>query len=101
MLAWFVWRWRLEVTFQKARAHLGLETQRLWSDLAILRTTPALLGLVSLVTLLAHRLAAEEGLPIRQTAWYRKAWPTFADALAQVRWYLWSQTHFPMPRLRW
>jgi len=96
ILAWFVLRWRLEVTFQEARAHLGLETQRQWSDLAIVRTTPALLGLFSVVTLLAHRLAAEEGLPIRQTSWYQKAWPTFADALAQVRWYLWTQAHFSM-----
>jgi hypothetical protein len=96
ILAWFVLRWRLEVTFQEARAHLGLETQRQWSDLAIARTTPALLGLVSVVTLLAHGLGAEEGLPVRQAAWYQKAWPTFADALACVRWYLWSQAHFPM-----
>jgi hypothetical protein len=96
ILAWFVLRWRLEVTFEEARAHLGLETQRQWSDLAITRTTPALLGLFSLITLLAQKLGAEEGLPVRQTAWYRKSWPTFADALACVRWYLWSQAHFSM-----
>ena len=53
ILAWFVQRWQLEVTFEEARRHLGLETQRQWSDLAIARTTPALLGLFSLVTLLA------------------------------------------------
>jgi hypothetical protein len=96
VLAWFVRRWRVEVTFQEARAHLGLETQRQWSDLAIARTTPALLGLVSLVTLLAHWLGAEEGLPVRQASWYQKAQPTFADGLAQVRRYLWSQAHFSM-----
>src|SRR2546426_12275539 len=96
ILAWFVLRWRLEVTFEEVRAHLGVETQRQWSDLAIARTTPALLGLFSVVTLLAHGLAAEEGLPMRQAAWYQKAWPTFADALARVRWYLWSQAHFSM-----
>jgi len=96
ILAWFVLRWQVEVTFQEARAHLGMETQRQWSDLAIARTTPALLGLFSVVTLLAHRLSAEEGLPVRQAAWYQKAQPTFADALAQVRWYLWQQAHFSM-----
>jgi hypothetical protein len=96
ILAWFVRRWQVEVTFQEARAHLGLETQRQWSDLAIARTTPALLGLFSVITLLAHRLGAAEGLLVRQTTWYQKAWPTFADALAQVRWYLWHQTHFSM-----
>jgi DDE superfamily endonuclease len=57
ILEWFVLRWRLEVTWQEARAHLGMETQRQWNALAIARTTPALLGLFSLVTLLAGQLA--------------------------------------------
>ena len=35
------------------RTHLGVETQRQWSDLAIARTTPALLGLFSWTTLAA------------------------------------------------
>jgi hypothetical protein len=96
ILAWFVLRWQLEVTFQEARAHLGLETQRQWSDQAIARTTPTLLGLFSVVTLLAHELGAEEGLPVRQASWYQKAQPTFADALAGVRQCLWPQTHFSM-----
>jgi DDE superfamily endonuclease len=96
VLAWFVLRWRVEVTFEEVRAHLGVETQRQWSDLAIARTTPALLGLFSVVTLLAHRLGAEAGLPARQAAWYRKAQPTFADALAEVRQCLWRQAHFSM-----
>src|SRR4051795_16425 len=45
ILRWFVLRWRLEVTFEKGRRHLGVETQRQWSDKAITRTTPALLAL--------------------------------------------------------
>ena len=56
ILRWFVHRWRIETTFEEARRHLGVETQRQWSDLAILRTTPALLGLFSLVTLWPTRL---------------------------------------------
>jgi hypothetical protein len=88
-IAWFVWRWQLEVTFHEARAHLGIETQRQWSDLAILRTTPALLGLFSLVTLLAHQLRRDEALTVRQAAWYTKPTPTFVDALALVRRCLW------------
>jgi hypothetical protein len=59
ILAWFTLRWRLEVTWQEARAHLGLETQRPWNERPIARTTPVLLGLFSLVTLLAGRLAQE------------------------------------------
>lgn len=96
ILAWFVLRWQLEVTFEEVRARLGVETQRQWSDRAIGRTTPALMGLFSVVTLLAHKLGAEAGLPVRQASWYRKAQPTFADALAEVRQCLWRQTHFSM-----
>jgi DDE superfamily endonuclease len=94
ILEWFVLRWRLEVTWQEARAHLGMETQRQWNALAIARTTPALLGLFSLVTLLAGQLAQEPALPIRQAVWYRKSLPTFVDAIAIVRRHLWTSTHF-------
>jgi hypothetical protein len=89
ILEWFVLRWQLEVTFQEARAHLGIETQRQWSDLAILRTTPALLALFALVTLFAHHVLHGQPLPVRQAAWYRKKRPTFADTLALVRQQLW------------
>ena len=47
IIALFVRRWQVEVTFAETRAHLGVETQRQWSDKAIARTTPALLGLYS------------------------------------------------------
>ena len=88
---WFVQRWQLEVTFEEARRHLGLETQRQWSDLAIARTTPLLLGLFSWLTLLAHALyAAQPSMLPRQAAWYTKSLPTFSDALASVRHSLWA-----------
>lgn len=89
IVEWFVLRWQLEVTFEEARAHLGIETQRQWSPLAILRTTPALLALFSLVTLFAHHLLQGQALPVRQAAWYHKAQPTFSDTLALVRQHLW------------
>ncbi|CAG0936242.1 hypothetical protein TFLX_05108 [Thermoflexales bacterium] len=89
IVKWFVLRWQLEVTFREVRAHLGVETQRQWSDLAIARTTPALLALFSLVTVLAHQRAQRNQLPMRQTAWYVKQRPTFSDALAVVRRSLW------------
>jgi len=94
ILQWFVLRWQLEVTFHEVRTHLGVETQRQWSDLAIARTTPALLGLFSVVTLLADRSVTQGILPIRQAAWYSKAWPTFSDALAVVRRQLWQSMTF-------
>jgi DDE superfamily endonuclease len=92
ILEWFLLRWQVEVTFQEARAHLGVETQRQWSDLAIARTTPVLLGLFSIVTLLAHRLARRGTLPVHQTAWYAKQKATFSDAIALVRERLWRHT---------
>ena len=94
ILLWFVRRWRVEVTFHEVRTHLGVETQRQWSDAAIARTTPALLGLFSLVTLLAHQSAKRKKLPIRQAAWYPKDTPTFSDALALVRRQIWQSHHF-------
>ncbi len=93
ILTWFVLRWRLEVTFEETRRHLGVESQRQWSDLAIQRTTPALLGLFSLVTLLAHPEMATANY-VRHAAWYHKSLPTFIDALALVRRQLWGHTLF-------
>jgi DDE superfamily endonuclease len=89
ILQWVVMRWSVEVTFEEARAHLGLETQRQWSDQAIARTTPVLLALFSLVTVLALRLSQDGQIPVPVTAWYHKAEPTFADCLALVRRHLW------------
>lgn len=95
IVKWFVLRWQLEVTFHEVRTHLGVETQRQWSHLAIVRTTPALLGLFSLVTVLAHQHVQRGKLPVRQAAWYVKSRPTFIDALAVVRQHLWSHWCFP------
>jgi hypothetical protein len=89
IVEWFVMRWQVEVTFEEARAHLGVETQRQWSDLAIARTTPALLGLFSMVTLFAHQLLQGQDMPVRTAAWYQKALPTFSDTLGFVRQHLW------------
>jgi hypothetical protein len=91
IISWFAGRWQMETTFQEVRQRLGFETQRQWSELAIRRTAPALLGLFSLVTLLAHQHMAKGADSARQTAWYRKPHPTFSDALAQVRRQLWTQ----------
>jgi hypothetical protein len=94
IVTWFVMRWRVEVTFHEVRTHLGVETQRQWSDLAIARTTPILMGLFSLVTLLAHTHARRDKLPVRQAAWYSKTLPTFIDALAIVRQNFWQHLYF-------
>jgi hypothetical protein len=94
ILACFMRRWQMEPTFRHVREHLGVETQRQWSDKAIARTTPALLGLFSLITLLANALLTRHDLTIRTTAWYSKTLPTFSDALALVRRTLWAYLTF-------
>ncbi len=90
----------METTFQEVRAHLGVETQRQWSDLAILRTTPALLGLFSLIAVWADSLARANATALRPNAaaWYRKQEPTFTDAIAAVRRVLWTPPDLSMSR---
>jgi hypothetical protein len=94
ILSWFVRRWSMEVTFEEVRRHLGMETQRQWSEKAIRRTTPCLLGLFSLVALMADRLHRDGKLGIACSSWYEKRLPTFSDALAGVRLVLWRHTGF-------
>ena len=94
ILRWFVRRWAVEVTFEEVRRHLGVETQRQWSDKAIARTTPALLALFSLVTLWAHDLVGRGHLGPRCAAWYPKRHLTFSDALGAVRRQLWEDGLF-------
>jgi hypothetical protein len=99
IISWFVRRWQMETTFQEVRQRLGFETQRHWSEMAIRRTAPALLGLFSLVTLFAHQQKAHQqkvriANAVRRAAWYEKAHPTFSDALASVRRELWAHSTF-------
>jgi len=84
-------RWAVETTYEEARAHLGMETQRQWSDPAIFRTTPVLLGLYSVVTLYVHQNAERLALSPRRAAWYPKPAATFADAIARLRQHLWFE----------
>jgi hypothetical protein len=98
ILAWFVMRWQVEVTFEEARAHLGIETQRQWSAKAVARTTPCVLGLYSLIVLLAERMREQHALTARCEAWYTKEHVTFSDTLAMVRRWLWAEQHFQLSK---
>ena len=100
ILGWFVSRWRVETTFQEVRAYPGVEPQRQWSDLAILRTTPTLLGLFSLIAVGADSLVRDTASALRPNAaaWYRKQQPTFSDAIAAVRRTLWAPPNLSMSR---
>ncbi len=91
----FMARWAAEVTFEESRAHLGIQTQRQWSDAAIERSTPCLLALYSLVTLLGSLLHPKGDIPVQQTAWYHKSQATFSDVLAAVRFSLWNPFRYP------
>jgi ribosomal protein L28 len=94
IIADFVKRWSIEVTFEEGRAHLGIETQRQWSDLAIERTTPALFGLFSIVILMAQAFFPDGNVPLPQDAWYPKDHACFHDLLALVRRRIWHQYLF-------
>jgi hypothetical protein len=94
ILTWFIQRWQLETTFEEARAPLGRETSRQWNDRSIGRTTPALFGLYSIITLAAAHLIGDQPAPVRATAWYPKHQATFADAIALVRRSLWRADPF-------
>lgn len=94
IVEWFVLRWSVEVTFEETRRHLGVETQRQWSDLAIARTTPALMALFSIVCLIAFELKHGLRTEPRNSAWYIKPTATFSDILAAVRRFIWAEKYF-------
>ena len=83
----YISRWPIEVTFEEARRHLGMETQRQWSDMAIDRETPSILASFSIITLIALELqkASQDQIPIQTSSWYPKKHITFSDILAYVR----------------
>jgi DDE superfamily endonuclease len=90
IIGFYIQRWNLEVTFEEVREHLGVETQRQWSDKAIARTTPILMGLYTIVCLIANRLQEEHPIEVAQTAWYEKKDAAFSDLLKAVRKILWK-----------
>lgn len=94
IVQFFVRRWQVEVTFAEVRRHLGVETQRQWSDLAIERTTPLLMALKSIICLLAQPLFMANNIPINSTAWYHKKHFTFSDIHAAVRQQIWDHSQF-------
>jgi hypothetical protein len=91
----FVHRFSIEVLFEESRAHLGIETQRQWSDQAIIRTTPLLFGLFSIVCLIALKLIETIPLSVKSSAWYLKSpdEATFSDIIAHVRRHCWASRY--------
>jgi hypothetical protein len=52
IIEYYAMRWNIEVTFEEARAWLGLETTRHWCKQSVLRVVPLLLGLFTAVSLI-------------------------------------------------
>jgi len=94
IVSWFTARWPIETTFQEARAHLGFETPRQYVAKSVLRTAPCLLGLFSVVCLIFAEHSLHHSIRVRQTEWYAKTEPTFADVMAAVRRLFWEETVF-------
>ncbi len=94
IVEWFIKRWQVEVTFEESRRHLGIETQRQWSDKAIGRSTPCLMGMFSLIAMMAQELSKSGKLKIRSATWYHKEAATFSDAIGCVRQQIWEYQSF-------
>ena len=86
-------RWQLEVTYQEVRARLGVETRRQWSDRAIARNTPILMGLFPWIALSAHGSQEHRAIIQRTAAWFVKPTPILVDAMDLVRRHLWTASH--------
>jgi hypothetical protein len=101
IIEWFVLRWNIEVTFAETRAHLGVETQRQWSDKAIARTTPLLMALFSILVLVAIKMHDTKKLLVQETtSWYdKKGELTLADIVMAIRRSIWVKMYFSMSEI--
>ena len=100
IIEWFVLRWNIEVTFEETRAHLGIETQRQWSDQAIARTTPLLMALLSILVLVAIKIQETKKLVVQETtSWYdKKGELTLVDIIMVIRRSIWVKMYFSMSK---
>jgi hypothetical protein len=86
-------RWSIETTFQECREHLKLESTKCHSQQTVLRVTPCLFGLYTIVVLLYLQLPDLLRLPI-MVSWSGKSTTTFADMITCVRRAIWQQWFF-------
>lgn len=96
IIVYFVCRWNIEVSFEETRAHLGIETQRQWSDKAIQPSTPLLMGLYSILTLVALKMNDTKHVIVQETTtcYDKQGERTFSDILVTVRRSIWKQRYF-------
>jgi DDE superfamily endonuclease len=91
IVSYFTSRWSIEVTFQELRAHLGLTTLRNWCRHSVLRTTPCLMGLFSLLCLSFARLDGRKTVRPQTKPWHHRSECTFSDAITHIRRLCWAQ----------
>ena len=86
-------RWSIETTFQECREHLKLESTKCYGKQTVLRFTPCLFGLYTIVVLLYLHLPELLRFPII-VSWSGKSTTTFADMITCVRRAIWQQWFF-------
>jgi DDE superfamily endonuclease len=92
IIAFYTGRWNIETTFEEVRCCLHLETARGWCRATVLRLTPCLLGLYSVVAWLYQALPPDRR--VGAITWPGKTGVTFSDALAAVRRWIWADGVF-------
>lgn len=92
LIGYYTGRWNIETTFEEARSCLHLETTCGWCRETVLRVTPCLFGLYSVVASLYNELPARRR--VGSIEWPGKVGVTFSDALAAVRRWVWAEGVF-------
>jgi hypothetical protein len=93
MVECYTQRWSLETTFQECREYLKLESTKGYGQQTVLRFTPCLFGLYTMVVLLYLQLPKSSS-SLRAIFWRGKSTVTFSDMLTCVRRALWEQWCF-------
>ena len=86
-------RWSLEVSYEEARAYVGLGSTRCHSQSSVEREAPFLFGLYSLIVILYSLLPMSEQHHY-QLSWVGKQTTTFSDVITTVRRCLWEDWVF-------
>jgi hypothetical protein len=96
IVEYYTQRWSIETTFQECREQLQLESTQCDGKQTVLRFTPCLFGLYTIIVLLYLQLPDLLRLPIT-VSWRGKSTTTFADMLTCVRQAIWPQWFFQTP----
>jgi hypothetical protein len=89
-------RWSIETTFQECREYLKLESTKCYGKETVLRCTPCLFGLYTMIVLLYLQLPDSLHSPF-VLSWHGKTTVTFSDMMLCVRRAIWQQWFFQTP----